>query len=104
MRADLDALGILPLLDATTFSSEVGTRKPDPAIFADALGKLQVDAANTLFVGDRLLDDVRGAQGAGMRGVLTREFRQEEPNGGPAPDAVIERLDELPGVVDRLTG
>jgi putative hydrolase of the HAD superfamily len=104
MRADLEALGILPLLDATTFSSEVGTRKPDPAIFADALGKLGVDAANAVFVGDRLLDDVGGAQGAGMRGVLTREFRQEEPNGGPAPDAVIDRLDELPGILDRLTG
>jgi putative hydrolase of the HAD superfamily len=82
----------------------VGTRKPDPAIFGDALSKLGVDAANTVFVGDRLLDDVGGAQAAGMRTVLTREFRSEEPDGGPSPGAVIERLEELPGVVDRFGG
>jgi hypothetical protein len=36
--------------------------------------------------------------------VLTREFRQEEPRHDLEPDAVIERLDELPGVLDRLAG
>ncbi|HXJ65697.1 MAG TPA: HAD family hydrolase [Actinomycetota bacterium] len=106
MRADLNALGILSLLDATTFSSEVGTRKPDPAIFADALTKLDVDAGATVFVGDRLLDDVGGARAVGMRAVLTQEFRREEPaaSDGPQPDAVIGRLNELPEVLDRLSG
>ncbi len=102
MRADLETLGILPLLDSTTFSSEVGTRKPDPAIFADALAKLGVEARHTVFVGDRLIDDVGGARAAGMRTVLTREFRREEPDRDPAPDAVIERLDDLPEVVGRM--
>jgi putative hydrolase of the HAD superfamily len=102
MRADLEALGILGLLDATTFSSEVGTRKPDPAIFADALAKLEVDAAGAVFVGDRVLDDVGGAKAAGMRAVLTREFRQEEPTSDPMPDATIERLGELPGALASL--
>jgi putative hydrolase of the HAD superfamily len=104
MRADLEALGILGLLDATTFSSEVGTRKPDPAIFLDALGKLEAEPAAAVFVGDRVVDDVGGAQAVGMRAVLTREFRQEEPGGGPMPDAVIERLEELPDALDGLAG
>jgi len=104
MRADLERLGILELLDATTFSSEVGTRKPDPAIFADALTKLDVEAAATVFVGDRLLDDIGGAQSAGMRAVLTQQFRREEPADDPRPDAVIASLDELPYVLDRLGG
>jgi len=101
MRADLEALGILERLDATTFSSEVRTRKPDPAIFADALGKLGVDPGAAVFVGDRLLDDVRGAQGSGMRAVLTREFRREE-DPSVLPDAVVERLTELPGALEAL--
>lgn len=100
MRADLDALGILPLLDATTFSSEVGTRKPDPAIFRDALDKVGVEAGAAVFVGDRLIDDVGGAQSAGMRTVLTREFRKEEPGHDVQPDAVIERLAELAAALD----
>jgi HAD superfamily hydrolase (TIGR01509 family) len=104
MRADLEALGILGLLDATTFSSEVGTRKPDPAIFTDALTKLDVDGAAAVFVGDRVFDDVGGARAVGMRTVLTRQFRQEEPTGETTPDAVIERLDELPDAIERLEG
>lgn len=102
MRADLEALGILPLLDGTTFSSEVGTRKPDPAIFADALEKVGAEPAACVFVGDRLIDDVGGAKAAGMRAVLTREFRQEEPGHDLRPDAVIERLTELPSTLDEL--
>jgi putative hydrolase of the HAD superfamily len=103
MRADLEALGILELLDSTTFSSEVGTRKPDPRIFHDALGKLGTPAVDAVFVGDRLLDDVDGAQRVGMRAVLTREFRQEE-DAAVRPDAVIERLEELPAALEDLTG
>ena len=102
MRADLDALGILGLLDGTTFSSEIGTRKPDPAIFADALDKVGTEPAATVFVGDRLVDDVGGAQGAGMRAVLTWEFRKEEPRHDLQPDAIIERLTDLPAALDRL--
>ena len=102
MRADLDALGILGLLDATVFSSEVGTRKPDPRIFREALAGLGVDPEDAVFVGDRLLDDVQGAQGVGMRAVQTREFRQEQ-NDAVRPDAVVERLTQVPDAVARLS-
>ena len=100
MRQDLEALGLMPFLDATAFSSEVGTRKPDPAIFRHVLDRLGVDAGEAAFVGDRLLDDVGGARAVGMRTVLTREYRQETPT-DVTPDAVIERLGELPGLLDR---
>src|SRR5205823_1453047 len=101
MRADLDALGILERLDSTTFSSEVGTRKPDPRIFRDALGKLGIEPGDAVFVGDRLLDDIDGAKRLGMRAVLTREFRREE-DPSVHPDAVIERIEELPAALDGL--
>src|SRR5919201_167698 len=94
MRNDLKALGLMPLLDAETFSSEVGTRKPDPRIFQAVLERLDVPAERAVFVGDRVTDDIGGAQAVGMRSVLTREFRQEEP-GEIRPDAVIERLLDL---------
>jgi HAD superfamily hydrolase (TIGR01509 family) len=103
MRADLKALGILPRLDATAFSSEVGTRKPDPRIFQTVLERLDVPAGRAVFVGDRLTDDIGGAHALGMRTVLSRQFRHEEP-GDIRPDAVIERLDDLPAVLDGLGG
>jgi FMN phosphatase YigB (HAD superfamily) len=99
MRRDLDALGILRLLDATIFSSELRTRKPDPRIFEACLEELGVAAERAVFVGDRLLDDIAGAQSVGMRAVQTREFRREE-DPGVRPDAVIERLSELPPLLE----
>ena len=103
VRQDLETLGIMPHLDATAFSSEVGRRKPDPAIFQHALDRLGVQAEAAAFVGDRLLDDVGGAQRLGMRGIQTRQFRQEEGT-DVRPDAVIDRLGDLPEALRGLAG
>jgi putative hydrolase of the HAD superfamily len=102
MRADIEALGIGEQLDAALFSSEVGVRKPDPRIFRAMLEKLGVEASDAVFVGDRLLDDIAGAQGVGMRAVLTHEFRREDVDGEVRPDAVIDRLPDLPPVLEEL--
>ena len=101
MLDDLKALGILQFLDAATFSSEVGTRKPDPRIFRTVLDRLDVPAERSVFVGDRVTDDIGGAKAIGMRGVLTREFRREEP-AEIHPDAIIERLQDLPAALEDL--
>ncbi len=86
MRRDLDDLGLGRFFAATTFSSEVGWRKPDPRIFRRVLDELEVTPA---------LDDVSGARSVGMRTVLTHEFRRET-EGDDEPDAVIARLGDLP--------
>jgi len=98
MRADIEALGIGEHLDAALFSSEVGVRKPDERIFLTLLDRLDVPAAEAVFVGDRLVDDIEGAHNVGMRAVLTHEFRAEE--GEVRPDALIERLPDLPSVLE----
>jgi putative hydrolase of the HAD superfamily len=98
LRADVDALGIGRYLGSAVFSSEVGVRKPDPRIFRRALSELDADPAHAVFVGDRLNDDIVGAQAVGMRTILTRQFRQEEPK-DVRPDAVVERIGEVPGVI-----
>jgi putative hydrolase of the HAD superfamily len=98
MRADLDRLGLAPFLDAAVFSSEVGLRKPDPRIFREALDRMAVHSSRAAFVGDRLYDDVGGARAVGMRTVQTRQFRQEE-DPSARPDAVVDHLRELPGVL-----
>jgi putative hydrolase of the HAD superfamily len=48
-------------------SGVVGVAKPDPAIFRPALEALGTDPARTLYIGDTVHADVRGAQAAGMR-------------------------------------
>jgi putative hydrolase of the HAD superfamily len=93
--------GVLHLLDAATYSSEIEWTKPHPQAFAAAMAAVGVDdPGSCVFVGDRPWDDIYGAQRAGMRAVLV-------PNSNvPSfpdvqPDAIIRRLSELPGVLDR---
>jgi HAD superfamily hydrolase (TIGR01509 family) len=103
LREDLDRMSLGSRLDATVFSSEVGVRKPDPRIFREALERLRSNSTETVFVGDRLYDDISGAQAVGMRAVLTRQFRQED-DPDYQPDAVIEHLAELPETLEKLSG
>lgn len=98
MRWQMEKMGILNLFDATVFSSEIGIRKPNRAIYEEALRLTEVGPGEALFVGDRLREDVRGPGVLGIRSVLTHEFRQEEPE-GEAPVAVISSLDQLLQVV-----
>ena len=102
MKAQLAALGLAKYFTGLTFSSEVGVRKPHPAIYQDALAKVGIEPAKVLFVGDRVREDIQGPQSLGMRAVLTREFRQEDDPG--VADFVIERLGDLPSVLNRLDG
>ncbi len=113
MRADLTSLGLAKFLAATTFSSEVGWRKPDRRIFTTMLDRLGAAPWESVFVGDRLRDDIGGARAVGMRSVLTRQFRDElegperaealrirpEELEGLLPDRDIRSLDELPDVL-----
>jgi putative hydrolase of the HAD superfamily len=72
VRALLTAEDLLYLFDATVFSDEQGTYKPDVRIFEHALSTLGVDADAAVHVGDRRRTDVAGALDAGMRAVRYR--------------------------------
>lgn len=105
MWEDIRRLGIAGYVDDAVFSAEIGVRKPHPAIFMKVLNELKVRPEEAVFVGDRLHDDIGGAQRLGMRGVLTHEFRQEALDSQPVkPDLVIDRLPELVPYVKELVG
>lgn len=96
----LQALGILPLADAVIASSELGWRKPHPRVFETASRCLDVDPNCTVFVGDRLDDDIAGAAAAGMLTVLSRQYRSETIDVPHVrPDHTISRLSELPMLI-----
>ncbi|MCC7103832.1 MAG: HAD family hydrolase, partial [Chloroflexi bacterium] len=82
-------------------SSEVGVRKPHPRIYLSAVDRLGLRPEACLFVGDRVREDIEGPRSLGIRGVLTREFRQEDVGVG-RPVGVIERFADLPRLLDRL--
>lgn len=61
--------GIAPLVDAVLMSFAVGSVKPDPGIFEQALDRLGVAPEESLMVGDSWRDD-GGAAGRGIRTLL----------------------------------
>jgi putative hydrolase of the HAD superfamily len=89
-------MGLAERLDFSVFSSEVGTRKPHPAIFERALEALAVEPECALFVGDRLYEDVRGAGELGMTTVQALWFRADEhPEGGDPDYEAFTQMDVL---------
>lgn len=55
-------------------SGMLGRRKPDPAVFTDALARLDWNASSTLFVDD-LFANVQGARRAGLHADSVRDAR-----------------------------
>ena len=102
LHRDLAELGVAERLDVALFSSEVGWRKPHPAMFERALDALGVEPGRTLFVGDNLVNDVGGASALGMRTCQAVWFVADEAEGAPEPEfRAFTQMDVLT-VVRRL--
>jgi HAD superfamily hydrolase (TIGR01509 family) len=100
LHRDLADFGVAPLLDVAVFSSEIGRRKPDPAIFRHALERIAVEPGAALFVGDTLATDIAGAAALGMHTCQAVWFRADE--GGPDADfQAFTQMDVLT-IVGRL--
>ncbi|HKB31456.1 MAG TPA: HAD family hydrolase [Streptosporangiaceae bacterium] len=92
--------GVLSLIDGAVYSSELGTTKPHQAAFRAAMDAVGVtDPGTCVFVGDRLYDDIYGAQGAGMRAVHIPHSAVPRFD-GVTPDAVVQQLAEIATVID----
>jgi putative hydrolase of the HAD superfamily len=97
----LERDGLADLLDARLYTSELTHMKPHRSVFAATLEAVGIDdPRNAVFVGDRLHDDVHGAQRAGLRAVWIRN--DFVPGFEAEPDAIIDELRELPAALDRL--
>jgi len=104
--------GLDAVVEARVYSSELPRTKPHPMAFKAVLHLLDVpDPRRAVFIGDRLFDDIHGAQQMGMRTVLRRSAADGGtwPDGSAVlrsevrPDATIDRLSELPHWVEAWT-
>jgi len=89
----LESLGLARSFDAIVYSSEVGVEKPDPRIFLSALGRLKVEPAAALHVGDGKVEDAEGAAAAGLHSLHLDRRR------GVGPGGDLHDLTPLPGLL-----
>lgn len=66
----LEALGLWPCIDVLVTSEEVGTEKPDRRVFDWCARKAGLANSECIYIGDTWAHDVKGAEKAGMTGVL----------------------------------
>jgi putative hydrolase of the HAD superfamily len=98
---ELKRFALAQYLDLVLFSSEVGYKKPHPKIFETALERLDIAPDFIVFVGDRLDEDIGGAQNMGMTTILIPKDGRDY-SAPIVPDARIERIAELPDIVAKL--
>lgn len=114
----LEHFGILKYFGCTTFSYELGTLKPDPKMFRDALAKMGLPPEQTLFVDD----NPKNCQGAAQLGIVPIQICAEsvwQPDmdksygidhvqaagretSMPAPPKSLCRISRISGLLDIL--
>ncbi len=95
--------GVLDLLDGDVYTSEIPWTKPSPHAFGAAMAAVgATDPGRCVYVGDRLFDDVWGAQNAGLRAIHVPHSvipAEQVGHSEGVPDAVAHELSEIAAIV-----
>src|SRR2546421_6060361 len=95
----LDSGPFVRALEVATGKEAIVLGKPAQAFFEQALLSIKVDAHEAIMVGDDIENDIGGAQGAGLRGILacTGKHQADSPLLERVhPDAILPSIAELP--------
>jgi HAD superfamily hydrolase (TIGR01458 family) len=95
----LDVAPFIKALEHAAACEAIVLGKPSKAFFQEALRMIGLDAKDTIMMGDDIRGDVKGAQDAGLRGILvqTGKFLPTDLEGPIIPDALLESIADLPG-------
>lgn len=110
MDADGLSLSAGPFVTALEFAAgktAILMGKPSGAFFDLALKDMGILPAEAVMIGDDIRTDVRGAQDAGMRGVLVRTGKYREDlvrESGIQPDMVIGSIADIGTVIPSAAG
>ena len=83
--------GIKKHFSTVTTSEEVGVKKPNPLIFTSALKKANVNAINSIMIGDTFEADILGAEAVGMK-TLFYNYRNDTI---PSKYIIVDNLHEI---------
>lgn len=95
------------LFDAIIISSKVGERKPNAKIYYEALKKLSVRPEESVFVADKVAEDLVAASGSGMKTIWFNTRTKGWWKGDDKdvlkiykPDSVVKNLKEVLDIIE----
>jgi putative hydrolase of the HAD superfamily len=71
-------LGLHHFFDEIITSEEAGAEKPDEKIFKQALDRMGCKAGNSIMIGNKFSEDIKGALNVGMEAILVNSELTEE--------------------------
>ncbi len=96
---ELEEAGINPYIEILVMSSITGVRKPDPAMFTEAIKSLSANPKNSVYIGDQPNRDVEGPRRAGYGlNIILKTSNYPEGKELPdlqTPDITVDSLNEL---------
>lgn len=95
-------LGLAGRFDEVLVSGEFGKGKPDAAPFVEICKRLAVEPGAAAMVGNSLTRDILGARAARFGAAVWLRVPGSEEPADVTPDAAVDGLHELPGVLARL--
>lgn len=99
----IDLLEIKTWFDNIVVSGDVGISKPDSKIFSYTLKEFEAETNEAIYVGNSLRHDIQGANNADIQSIWKREDGANIEESDPQPTYTIERLDELPSLLNLNT-
>lgn len=100
LERHLQQQGLLDYLPVRLYTYEYPWRKPDERIFREAARIIGAACENIIYVGDRIDNDVVGAQKIGMLPVLIRAYTNEGKQ-IPSDVAFIDSITDLPKLIEK---
>jgi len=100
-RLSMDAGGFVAALEFAAGKEAMIIGKPSKTFFHLAVASMGLEPQEVLMVGDDIEADILGAQRAGLKTALvkTGKFQAGDLERGIVPDAVLETVNDLPGLL-----
>lgn len=101
-NANVEKTGIAQFLKGAYSSADLGRSKPDPEMFTQPLKEIGFDPANAVHIGDNLVDDVHGANQAGLASIWVNLNDTKLGKEDPTPHAEVTHLDDVHSAIEEL--
>jgi len=102
-NADISVMPISATFEFSMSPDQIGSRKPEPAIFEATLERAGCHSGEVIHVGDNLAEDIDGAAASGWRSIWVNLAQEDEPDVRNY-NAMVTELAALPAAIERLNG